>query len=69
MENLGYNFCADFWSVGAILYEFVTGLPPYYEEGEDERLEKMKKMKLKLDQYVKDENLKNLLKGLLHPNP
>lgn len=29
----------------------------------------MKRMNLKLDQYIKDPNLKTLIKGLLHPNP
>lgn len=29
----------------------------------------MKKMNLKLDQYIKDPNLKSLIRGLLHPNP
>jgi serine/threonine protein kinase len=26
-------------------------------------------MSLKLDEYTKDQNLKSLIKGLLHPNP
>lgn len=29
----------------------------------------MKRMNLKLDQYIKDPNLKALIKGLLHANP
>ena len=33
MESKSYNFSSDFYSIGAILYEFITGLPPYYEHG------------------------------------
>jgi hypothetical protein len=51
-------------------------LPPYYEHNHsceddqiEEKLSKIKKMSLKLDEHTKDQNLKTLIKGLLHPNP
>lgn len=32
LKRVGYNYSVDFYTIGAILYELVTGLPPYYSE-------------------------------------
>lgn len=30
LKREGYNYSVDFYTIGAFLYELVTGLPPYY---------------------------------------
>jgi serine/threonine protein kinase len=30
-NQVGYNYHADFYTLGAFLCEMITGLPPYYD--------------------------------------
>ena len=32
----GHGFSLDYYNLGALLYEFVTGLPPYYSRNTEE---------------------------------
>ncbi|KAG6635318.1 hypothetical protein I3843_11G033800 [Carya illinoinensis] len=64
----GHNKDADWWSVGILLYEMLTGQPPYTHENRKKLQERIIKEKVKLPPYLTSE-AHSLLKGLLQKEP
>ncbi|XAR66049.1 Non-specific serine/threonine protein kinase [Bertholletia excelsa] len=60
----GHNKAADWWSVGILLYEMLTGKPPYIGGNRQQIQQKITKDKIKLPSYLTSE-AHSLLKGLL----
>jgi|UniRef100_A0A2N9E693 p70 ribosomal S6 kinase len=64
----GHNKDADWWSAGILLYEMLSGQPPFTHENRKKLKEKIIKEKVKLPPYLSSE-AHSLLKGLLQKEP
>ncbi|GAU32859.1 hypothetical protein TSUD_209270 [Trifolium subterraneum] len=64
----GHNKDADWWSVGVLLYEMITGKAPFTHTNRKKLQEKIIKEKVKLPPYLTGE-AHSLLKGLLQKDP
>ncbi|KAJ6051979.1 hypothetical protein N7460_002513 [Penicillium canescens] len=63
ITNSPYNKTVDWWTLGVLLYEMLTGLPPFYDEDKDEMYRKI------FSTAVIAPAAKSLLQGLLHRGP
>ena len=60
----GYTKAVDWWTLGVLLYEMLTGLPPFYSEDVNEMYRKILREPLTFPSDVR-EDARDLLKGLL----
>lgn len=64
----GVGKAADVYQLGAVLYELLVGLPPYYTENIKKLYENIRGANLQIPNYLSPQ-AKNLLKKLLHKDP
>ncbi|KAK9116976.1 hypothetical protein Sjap_015923 [Stephania japonica] len=64
----GHNKEADWWSVGILLYEMLSGQPPFTHANRKKLQERIIKEKIKLPPFLTSE-AHSLLKGLLQKEP
>lgn len=64
----GHNKDADWWSVGILLFEMITGQPPFTHNNRKKLQERIIKEKIKLPPYLTSE-AHSLLRGLLQKEP
>jgi serine/threonine protein kinase len=68
IHGAGYNKAVDWWSLGTLLYEMLTGLPPFFNTNVHVMYEKIMRATLAFPAYVSPE-AQSLLTGLLQRNP
>ncbi|KAJ2896926.1 Serine/threonine-protein kinase gad8 [Zalerion maritima] len=66
----GYNKTVDWWTLGVLLFEMLTGLPPFYDENTNEMYRKILSEPLHFpNQEIVPPAAKDLLTRLLNRNP
>jgi len=68
MNKKGHGKAVDWYSVGTLTFEMLTGLPPYYSKDRQKLFERMKEGKLEYPDYIKPV-AKDFLQRLLERNP
>jgi serum/glucocorticoid-regulated kinase 2 len=64
LQKQGHGKPVDWWCLGAILYEMVVGIPPFYSKSRHDLFEKIRNQPVQIPLYLSSK-VKNLIEGLL----
>jgi len=64
LKGQGHGIAVDWWSLGTLIYEMLTGLPPFYSQNVNIMYQKILNGELRFPSYVSTE-AQSLLAGLL----
>ncbi|XP_013392365.1 ribosomal protein S6 kinase beta-1 [Lingula anatina] len=67
LTRSGHGKAVDWWSLGALMYDMLTGAPPFTAENRKKTIDKILKAKLNLPPYLTNE-ARSLIKRLLKKN-
>lgn len=70
LQGTGYSKTVDWWTLGVLLYEMLTGLPPFYDENTNEMYRKILNEPLHFpsDKRIMPDTARDLLEKLLDRN-
>lgn len=68
LKREGHNHLVDYYTLGAILFEMLTGLPPYYTNNKSEMTKRILEAELTYPSHLNHEVV-SLMKQLLERNP
>eukprot|EP00698_Gefionella_okellyi_P006075 TRINITY_DN15541_c0_g1_i1.p1 TRINITY_DN15541_c0_g1~~TRINITY_DN15541_c0_g1_i1.p1 ORF type:complete len:377 (+),score=64.45 TRINITY_DN15541_c0_g1_i1:36-1166(+) len=68
LQGGGHGTAVDWWSLGTLMYEMLTGLPPFYSQNVNVMYERILQGELKFPPYLSSE-ARSLLTGLLQRDP
>ncbi|CAF0915902.1 unnamed protein product [Brachionus calyciflorus] len=66
--NKGHDLTCDWWSLGVLIYEFLSGSPPFYDENRNLVYEKILMGKIEWPRYF-DSVSRDIIKKLMNPDP
>lgn len=67
--NQGYTRSVDWWTLGTLLYEMLTGLPPFYDDDVPTMYRKILQNPLKFPSFLEGSDAQDLLIHLLQKDP
>lgn len=68
LAGQGYNKTIDWWTLGVLLYEMLSGLPPFYDENTDAMYQKILQQPLVFGDEI-GSSARSILTGLLTRDP
>lgn len=68
INKLGYGKAVDWWTLGSIIYEMITGFPPFYTQNRQELFEKIKYQTPKFSSNL-NPLTRDILEKLLQKDP
>ena len=68
ITNQGHSFAVDWWAMGTLMAELITGLPPFYSNNVNLMMERVLKADLRLPEWMSLE-AQSLIAGLLTRDP